>query len=433
MKLRDLFRLVWSNLNRMRARAVMSSLGVLIGTAAIVILISLAAGLQRNATESLSSIGPLNEITLLGGVLQAFGAGPGQGEARLTPTVLAALSDSPGVVAVTPRESLVGQPQLKLNRLIGSASLVGVDARVVRKLDWEATSGSLQLGRWQVLAGARVGDSFVDPRRRDQKAEAPDLQGQTLKLVLSRTNLEGKIVNRTVRLRVAGVLAERGGQDDYSVFLALPDLQELNTWLTGQRPNPARDGYVQVTIVMESAEQVLPFQQELLTRGFFAFSASGTLQQINILFLIIQAIMGGVGGIALLVAGIGIANTLTMAILERTREIGLMKAVGATNRDVMSVFLAEAGGIGLFGGVGGLLVGWGVSGVINLIARAYIGAQVASAGTAGANVSVPDIIYIPVWLPVLVLVFATGMGTVSGIYPAQRAVLLNPVTALKYE
>jgi len=433
MKLRDLFRLVWSNLNRMRARAVMSSLGVLIGTAAIVILISLAAGLQRNATESLSSIGPLNEITLLGGVLQAFGGVPGQEEARLTPKVLAELSDSPGVVAVTPRESLVGQPPLKLNRLTGSASLVGVDARVVRKLNWETASGSLTLGRWQVLAGARVGESFVDPRRRDQKAEATDLQGQTLKLVLSRMNSAGKIVNRTVRLRVAGVLAERGGQDDYSVFLALPDLPELNTWVTGQRPNPARDGYMQVTIVMESAERVLPFQQELLTRGFFAFSASGTLQQINILFLIIQAIMGGVGGIALLVAGIGIANTLTMALLERTREIGLMKAVGATNRDVMSVFLAEAGGIGLFGGVGGLLVGWGVSGAINLIAKAYIGAQAASAGTAGANVSVPDIVYIPVWLPVLVLVFATGMGAVSGIYPAQRAVLLNPVTALKYE
>ena len=433
MKLRDLFRLVWSNLNRMRARAVMSSLGVLIGTAAIVILISLAAGLQRNATESLSSIGPLNEITLLGGVFQALGGTPNQENTRLTPEVLAELSDAPGVVAVTPRESLVGQPQLKLNRLTGYASLVGVDARVVRKLNWDVASGSPQLGRWQVLVGARVGESFTDPRRRNQETGASDLQGQTLKLVLSRTNAEGKIINRTVRLRVAGVLAERGGQDDYSVFLALTDLQELNTWITGQRPNPARDGYMQATIVMESPEHVLPFQQELLARGLFAFSASGTLQQINILFLIIQAIMGGVGSIALLVAGIGIANTLTMAILERTREIGLMKAVGATNRDVMSVFLAEAGSIGLLGGVGGLLVGWGVSGLINLIAKAYIGAQAASAGAAGTNVSVPDIVYIPAWLPVLVLAFATVMGILSGIYPAQRAVLLNPVTALKYE
>jgi putative ABC transport system permease protein len=435
MKSRDLLRLVWSNLKRMRARASMSAAGVLIGTAAIVILVSLAAGLQRSATESLSSIGPLNEITLLGGgALEAIaGAAAGGGQdTRLTPKVLDEIAGMPGVVAVTPRESLSGAGELQLNRLVSRATLTGVEPRAVRKLGWEAGSGGLRLGRWQVLVGARVGERFADPRRPAETVPAVDLQGQTLKLVLTRT-ADGQAVQRTVRLRVAGVLAERGGQDDYAVFLALPDLEELNVWASGARPNRDRDGYLQATVVLDNSEQVLPLQTRLLQRGFLAFSASGTLQQINIFFIIIQAIMGGVGGIALLVAGIGIANTLTMAILERTREIGLMKAVGATNRDVMGVFLAEAGAIGALGGLGGLVGGWGVSRVVNLIARAYIASQAAAAGAAQQATAIPDIAFIPAWLPIAVLLFATGMGVLSGIYPAQRAVSLNPVTALKYE
>jgi putative ABC transport system permease protein len=434
MKPRDLLRLVWANLNRMRARAIMSGIGVLIGTAAIVILISLAAGLQRSATESFSEVGALNEITLLGGnVLRAFGGtGGGQEDTRLTPKVLKELARTPGVVAVTPRESLVGQGLLRFNRLQSYTTVTGVDARVVRDLGWKVESGRVRLGRWNVVVGARVAESFGDPRRPNRDQTPPDLQGQTLRLVISRVEADGKTSERTIRVKVAGVLTERGGQDDYSVFLALDDLEELNAWTQGQRFNRARDGYSQALVVMESPEKVVPFQTELLTRGFFAFSASGTLQQLNIFFIVIQAIMGGVGGIALLVAAIGIANTLTMAILERTREIGLMKAVGATNRDVMSVFLAEAGAIGLLGGVGGILLGWGVSALINVIARLYIESQAAAAGAA---LSAPpaDVTFIPGWLPVLVLVFAAVMGILSGIYPAQRAVQLDPVRALKYE
>jgi len=160
--------------------------------------------------------------------------------------------------------------------------------------------------------------------------------------------------------------------------------------------------------------------------GLFAFSAHDALRSVNTIFLILQAIFAGIGGIALLVAAFGIANTMIMAIYERTREIGLMKAIGATNRDVMTVFLAEAGAIGLLGGVLGVIVGILLSQIVNLFALSYLSTQTGGLGPS-------FVVYTSPWLILLSLAFATLVGLLSGIYPAMRAATLNPVSALKYE
>ena len=148
--------------------------------------------------------------------------------------------------------------------------------------------------------------------------------------------------------------------------------------------------------------------------------------QVNLVFLIVQAILGGIGAIALVVAGFGIANTMIMAIYERTAEIGLMKAVGARNRDVMSVFLGEAGAIGLLGGVLGVTVGAALSQLINVIGLAYLSAQTGGEGPE-------TLVHTPLWLVAFSIGFATLAGLLSGIYPAMRAATLRPVSALKYE
>ncbi|NJC95361.1 MAG: FtsX-like permease family protein [Anaerolineae bacterium] len=149
----------------------------------------------------------------------------------------------------------------------------------------------------------------------------------------------------------------------------------------------------------------------------------------NNFYVILQVIFGGVGAIALLVAAIGIANTMAMSILERTREIGLMKAVGATNRDVLSIFLGEAAGIGFVGGLGGVIFGWLAGQGINVIAQVYLAGQAGQQGGVPPSVAV----YTPVWLPVFALVFSTFIGMASGLYPALRAATMIPVLALKYE
>jgi putative ABC transport system permease protein len=436
LSFRDLLYLVVSNLARMKARVAMTAVGVVIGTAAVVVLVSLAAGLQRSFAESVGAIGNLTEITVFAGsYLTAFGgSSPGRGgeEAVLNDRALAEFRKLPDVVAATPREPLRGGGTLRLNRLTGGAQVVGIDPMQVERLEYPLASGTDRLGRWQALVGARVAEGFFDPQTQGPAEEPPDLQGQAMQLVLSRIADDGSPMERVVRLRVTGVLEESGGQNDYTLYLALNDVLELNGWFTGHRPNPGRDGYDQALVKVATADRVIAVEQEILRQGFFAYSARSSLESMNTFFLVIQAIFGGIGAIALVVAAFGIANTMLMAIYERTREIGLMKSVGATNRDVMSVFLAEAGGIGLLGGLGGVVLGIGLGALIDLIAGTYLAAQAVQSGASPSDAAF-SIIHTPFWLPVFALLFSALVGVVSGVYPAVRAASLSPVEALKYE
>jgi putative ABC transport system permease protein len=427
MYLSDLLRLIWRNLGRMRARVAMTAIGVLIGTAAVVILVSLGAGLQRSLTGELTAIRDLTRITVLPG---SFGRGfdPSQRPERteekvLDENALRFIRDLPHVVAATPRQGMMGG-QLRLNRVAANPSIVGLDPHHAEALGLEVQRGVLILGRGQALVGAKVGEVFFDPIRQ-QPVEPIDLVGQLLQLELSRISSTGNPVTKRIRIRVAGVLAE-GGQTDYDMYLALDEVLDMNEWLMGQRLDLRQEGYQQVIVRAGDAEHVQEIEQRITEAGFMAFSFRNALQQVNLIFLILQAVLGGIGAIALVVAGFGIANTMIMAIYERTAEIGLMKAVGARNRDVMSVFLGEAAAIGFLGGVLGVALGAALSQLINAIALVYIRAQ---AGGEGPEV----LVHTPLWLIAFSVGFATLAGLLSGVYPAMRAATLSPVSALKYE
>lgn len=441
MKFFDLLRLIAGNLNRRKARVALTAIGVVIGTAAVVILVSLAIGLQQNANEQLYAIGDLTQIQVSptyggeGGPMMGGGAGPGGAAAQqstlLTTAAVEQIRAIPGVVAVIPRDYVMTSLIIRFNRLEAGANIIGMGTDNLSDLKMEAAQGSAELAKGTLIIGSAIAAQFYDPRQRpgQEPPPPPDLYNQTLKLTFSKWDTEGNEIRKTVLYRVAGVLTETRGESDWSIYMRLDELKALNEWGLGRRINYAKDGYNMAIVKVDSVDNVISINDQIKNLGFQAFTPQSFVQGINNFYMILQFIFGGVGAIALLVAAIGIANTMAMAILERTREIGLMKAIGATNRDVLAIFLGEAAGIGFLGGLGGVLIGWLAGQGLNVVAMVYLANQTAQSGGPPPSIAV----YTPLWLPLFTLAFSTLIGLLSGLYPALRAATMIPVLALKYE
>ena len=155
-----------------------------------------------------------------------------------------------------------------------------------------------------------------------------------------------------------------------------------------------------------------------------AFSIDDALRGAKNAFIILNIFLSLIGSIALTVSSLGIVNTMVMSILERTREIGIMKAIGASDNDIRRIFLVEASAIGLLGGLAGIALGWLVGRVINFGANVYIQSQ---GGTAGTLFS------LPLWLIASAIAFSIVISLIAGSYPASRAARLDPIQALRHD
>jgi putative ABC transport system permease protein len=249
-------------------------------------------------------------------------------------------------------------------------------------------------------------------------------------------NLAGasySVVSHEVKLKIVGVCDldpdSMRGQARARVFLPLKLAQNLHV----MQPSDLRDttnmangtpAYTTVEVHVKSPTQVQPVEDAIKKMGFNTFSIVDATRSLRQFFAVLDLFLGIFGSLALAVASIGIINTLVMAILERRREIGIMKAIGASDGDVKGLFFAEAGVMGVFGGLVGVALGWTIGRVINLGTNVYLKRQ---------HFPPEQIWFVPWWLVISAIAFAIVVSLLSGLYPASRAARLDPVQALRYE
>lgn len=181
--------------------------------------------------------------------------------------------------------------------------------------------------------------------------------------------------------------------------------------------------YSSAQVKVDNLDNVESVSNEIRTLGFQTYSNAEYLESMQKQFAMIQAVLGGIGAVSLLVAAIGIANTMMMSIYERTKEIGVIKVLGCSLKNIRQMFLQEAGFIGLIGGVIGNILSLMMSFVVNKVV-----------GSMGAEMGMTDVIsYIPPWLVLISLAFAILVGMAAGYFPARRAMKLSPLAAIRNE
>jgi putative ABC transport system permease protein len=331
----------------------------------------------------------------------------------------------PGVQVVIPIMRL-GGGIVRTGDLMTYPSFIGLDSSVLTAL------GMPPLRSGEMLVGVRAGDYFTNPDAPEEPPVAVDMTTAPLELVLEKYSESG-VTRKEYDLKAVGMLTI-GGMFDYSVVIPSEDVIRYNEWLTGQKFDSENFRYDQMLVRTTSRETTSAVAREIRNLGFGAGGMIDYLESLNSYFSTMRLMLGGVGGVALLVAAFGVANTMTMAILERTKEIGVMKAIGATDRDVLTVFLIEAGLVGFSGGVAGVGLALFIQNVANnALANAPQQQQGVSFLPVDLNALGGQLFVIPPELLVGGILLATVVGLSAGFYPALRAARLTPVIALKQE
>ena len=241
------------------------------------------------------------------------------------------------------------------------------------------------------------------------------------------------VISREQKLKIVGISDldpdSMRGAARARVFLPLKLAEDLHV----MQPSDVRDSmrgfnkqpsYSTISVRIRNPKQVETVEQAIKKLGFNTFSILDATRSLRQFFAVLDLFLGIFGSLALAVASIGIVNTLVMAILERRREIGIMKAIGASDSDVKKLFFAEAGAMGVLGGIVGVALGWTIGHLINLGTNIYLKRQTLP----------PESFWsVPWWLVGAAIVFAFIVSLVSGLYPAARAARLDPVQALRYE
>ncbi len=446
MSRKDIAGMAFKNLWKRKMRTFLTILGVIIGTSAIIVMLSLGIGMKDAFTKEIESLGSLTVITVYSGYYDPYDPGPMA--TTLNNESIETFSKMKGVEAVTP--ILETDATMVTGRYSSYVQVRGIDPKTMDKFDFKLAEGRLLEPGDDIEAvfGGEVKQHFMDPRRYNVYEDEQDLDIDLIndRLILTfdweygekqLPEIEGmeeettnKINYKSYPVKGVGILDEEDYDNAYYVYMPIDEVKKLMKEKTKvdeyADPKAARGNqYESALIKVTNMEDVENIRKSISEMGYEAYSLTEYLESMQQTANIIQAVLGGIGAVSLLVAAIGITNTMVMSIYERTKEIGIMKVIGASLTDIKKLFLFEAGTIGLIGGIIGILFSLLISFILNNIGMNFVDDYM---GFTDVNISV-----IPIWLVIAAATFSTLIGIISGYYPAKRATKLSPLEAMKNE
>src|SRR6266542_2638053 len=471
----DILRLALRNLREAKLRATLTSMGVIVGTAVIVTMVSFGLGLQRNMLSRFRALDLFNEMRVFGRNVFAL-ASPASSAARrgenpndrrgpsfrpdkaptriLDDAAIADIAKIPVVAYVEPSLMLTtyvrangrSQVQFITGASVPNASSRFKEFKAGRMINSPDADEAVVTERFVENFGFQKPDDAVG--KTIQFLTAPKESAKSKEEEAAPEAGSGAVVTKT--FRIAGVLnteiKEGAGQGGLrgllpgaDIYIPLPAAHQWSIEHRGPMSQVAlalaresgsldkseNEGYESAVVRVTDPVALTQVRKRLSELGFGSFSIVDQLEQIRTVFLIIDSVLGLLGGISLLVASFGIANTMIMSILERTREIGIMKAIGAEDREIKLIFFVEEAVLGITGGVLGTILEWGIDAIANRLAYRFI--------LKPQGASFVDFFHLPPYLWLGAIAFALTVSILAALYPAARAARIDPVGALRHD
>lgn len=447
MSRRDLVRVCLQNLLRHKARTFLTVMGVVLGCCSVIIMISIGIGMKKSQEQALSMMGDLT-------VISVYKTGRSRRAAKITAKTMEEIRAIPGVQAATPKLSA---DQLAFNIYAGPGrryrcvylAAVGLEAEAAKEMGYHLTEGQWKTsGQNHVLVGQNFEYLFEDTKRPEgrnmrepgEEPFSPYFDSRWTKLTLEAESGRNDGKKLTWELTADGRLKEdfaKGMETSMGILFRLEDLQRImdeQQRASGKIPD-RRKGWDNAVVKADDIRHVASIEKQIRKMGLSTSSMESIRKPMEQDARQKQMMLGCLGAISLFVAALGITNTMVMSISERTREIGVMKALGCRVKDVRRLFLMEAACIGLTGGILGMGVSYGVSALMNLAAAAGLGGGFSSGMeellfAAGPETAMP-VSVIPWWLALAAVAFSVLIGLAAGYYPAGKAVAVPALEAIK--
>lgn len=382
------------NLLDKKLRTLLTMMGIMIGVGAVVFLVSLALGLHQVVDKQVLGTKSVNTIDV---------TSPNSANILLNDDAINRISQFAHVSSVASAYILPGQ--------------INYQGSVADTVVYGTTNQYITLSALTFVAGSKTlkntHDAIVDTAFLNLigQSNAKATVGKNVEIVTQVTNTNGVVKKVKSDLTIVGIINIGSGAEIYMNDQTFINAGEAN--------------FGQLKVVADNRADVPVIRQQIAGLGLSTASPLDTLDQINTIFTIFTFVVAGFGGIGMVIAVLGMFNTLTISLLERTSEIGLMITMGARKADIARLMIFEALLLSIFGGIGGIVLAWIVGQIINLILTAYAGSNGVQ-GTIHAFSVTPLLVLIALCLTVV-----AGMSV--AFYPSKRATRINPIDALKYE